>query len=195
MQDSPAGWSTSMSSPSTSSPLALKVLRICADNLEEFVAAVLLAIIGISMAVQVLLRTLFDAPLGWPEELSQFLFVWASTLGAIGAIKRRGLIRLEFFVDLMPRPLQRLVGWIVLAGTIAVLALLFWYGWSLAERTSFTATALPITWAWAYAAAPAFTALAILRLVQLNILGYRFSFVEEAIAARRRAAANEEDVS
>lgn len=195
MQDSPAGWSTSMRNPSTSSPHEFNVLRVCADNLEELVAAALLAVIGISMAVQVLLRTLFDAPLGWPEELSQFLFVWASTLGAIGAIKRRGLIRLEFVVDLMPRPLATVAAWIVLAGTILVLGLLFWYGLSLARRTSFTATALPITWAWAYAAAPAFAGLAILRLIQLNLFTYRFSFAEQVFAARRRAAAGGEDAA
>lgn len=162
--------------------------RVVADNAEEVLAALLLFVIGASMAVQVVLRTLFDAPLTWPEELSQFLFVWASLLGAVGAIKRQHLIRLELVVEAMPRPLLPVVNVLVLVGCIAVLGLLGWYGWRLAGRTSFAATTLPITWAWAYAAAPAFAVLGIGRLLQRSLLSYRFVFIETVFASRRSAA-------
>lgn len=162
--------------------------RVAADNAEEMLAALLLLVIGTSMAVQVVLRTLFDAPLTWPEELSQFLFVWASVLGAVGAMKRQQLIRLELIVESMPRALLPVVNALVLVGCVAVLCLLGWYGWRLAGRTSFAATTLPITWAWAYAAAPAFAVLGILRLLQRSLLSYRFVFIETVFAARRPAA-------
>ena len=67
-----------------------RLARVLADNFEELAAAALLGVIGGTMALQVCLRSFFGAPLSWPEELSQFLFVWTSILGAVGAGKRHG---------------------------------------------------------------------------------------------------------
>lgn len=156
-------------------------LRVLGDNLEELVAVVLLCIIGAAMALQLGLRTIFAAPLSWPEELSQFLFVWASTLGAVGAAKRVGLVRIESLVERLPGALQTVLAYLTLVVTIILVGLLGWKGWQLAVRTSFTAAALPITWAWAYSAAPTFAVLVVARLIQLQIFGYRFTFIETPV--------------
>ncbi|WP_142847178.1 TRAP transporter small permease [Telmatospirillum sp. J64-1] len=158
---------------------------VLSDNLEEILAAGLLLIVGCSMGLQIILRTLFSMPLGWPEELAQFLFIWASFFGAIGAIKRMELIRVEYFFARLPGSLQVLVRLLILIAICAFLALLGWKGWQLANRTSFAATALPITWAWAYSAIPAFSAIAALRLLQAGLFGYRFSRIEQHIGRPR----------
>ena len=62
--------------------------RITLDNFEELLAVALLCVIGATMAMQVCLRSFFGAPLSWPEELSQFLFVRAPILGARPQIGR-----------------------------------------------------------------------------------------------------------
>src|SRR5215213_4673140 len=80
--------------------------RIVVDNIEELVAGALLCVIGTVMALQVCLRSFFGAPLSWPEELSQFLFVWTSALGAVGAGKRYGLVRLEAVAEKLPPTLR-----------------------------------------------------------------------------------------
>lgn len=157
------------------------MIRILGDNLEELIAAALLSVIGLCMLLQVGLRTLFGAPLSWPEELSQFLFVWASSLGAIGAAKRSGLVRVESIAELLPATLQVGVKYLILLVTVVLLGVLGWYGWRLAARTSFTATSLPITWAWLYYAAPTFSVLVVARLIQLQIFGYRFRFIEAVL--------------
>ena len=154
--------------------------RLLADNAEELLALVFLGIIGFSMAAQVLLRTVFHAPLSWPEELSQFLFVWASAFGAIGAAKRLGLVKLGVVADNLPASLRKIFDVLVLVAILALLAVLGWKGWQLTLRTSFSAATLPITWAWAYAAAPAVSILMALRLVQLQLFNYRFIFIETA---------------
>jgi TRAP-type C4-dicarboxylate transport system permease small subunit len=156
-------------------------LRLVADNAEELIALLLLCIIGISMAAQVLLRTVFSTPLSWPEELSQFLFVWTSAFGAIGAAKRLGLVRLGVVADNLPQALRKVCDVLVLVLILALLAVLGWKGWQLTLRTSFSAATLPITWAWAYAAAPAVSILMAIRLVQLQLFNYRFLFIEAAL--------------
>ena len=92
--------------PSASSTGRRGAAKVIADNLEELVAVVLLFLIGISMATQVFMRSVYSAPLSWPEELSQFLFVWASVLGGVGAAKRVGLVRLETVAEKFPTPVR-----------------------------------------------------------------------------------------
>jgi TRAP-type C4-dicarboxylate transport system permease small subunit len=156
--------------------------RVVTDNFEELTAVVLLCLIGAIMAAQVCLRSFFGAPLSWPEELSQFLFVWASALGAVGAGKRHGLVRLEAVAEKLPPALGRVVDHLILAAIAVLLGILGWKGWQLAASTSFGAATLPVTWAWLYAAAPAFSALMIVRLFQLQVLRYRFTFIETLLA-------------
>jgi TRAP-type transport system small permease protein len=161
--------------------------RVLIDSFEELIAAALLLAIGCTMALQVFLRTVFGAPLEWPEELSQFMMVWASALGAVGAIKRVALVRVDYLPERVPPAWRRLFDWVVLASVCGVLVILGWNGWELTSRTSTVATALPITWAWAYAAAPVLSILAIVRLLQSRLLDYRFAFLEVAVLQRPMA--------
>jgi len=170
-------------------------LRVLLDNWEELLAAGMLLVIGCAMVLQVLLRTAFGAPLEWPEELSQFLLVWASVLGGVGAIKRAALVRVDYLLERLSPPIRALVEWGICIAICAILGILGWMGWQLASRTSTVATALPITWAWAYAAAPVLAVLAIVRLLQVQALGYRFAFFEVEVLNRPLVAAEAERVA
>lgn len=169
--------------------------RVLVDNWEELAAACLLLAIGATMVLQVFLRTVFSAPLEWPEELSQFLLVWASALGAMGAIKRAALVRVDYLRERLAPGARTLMDWVICAAICGLLAVLGWMGWQLASRTATVATALPITWAWAYAAAPIVAALAIVRLFQLQVLHYRFAFFEVAVLSRPMAGSEAEGAS
>lgn len=176
--------STPLSPPQRRPPSSGQYACIAVDNGEELVALVLLCVIGIVMVAQVVLRTVFSAPLSWPEELSQFLFVWCSALGSIGAAKRLGLVRLGVVADNLPVGLRKLFDYLVLLLILVLLAVLGWYGWNLMMRTSFSATTLPITWAWAYAAAPTLSVLMAIRLIQLQMFHKRFVFIETLLVHR-----------
>ena len=152
--------------------------RVLMDSFEELLAAGLLAVIGCTLGLQVFLRTVFGAPLEWPEELSQFLMVWASALGAVGAIKRAALVRVDYVLDRLSRAWRRLADFIILGAICGTLVTLGWMGWQLTTGNSTVAIALPITWAWAYVVAPVLSSLAIGRLLQARLLGYRFAFFE-----------------
>ena len=159
--------------------------KILFDNGEELVAMALLAVIGLSIATQVFMRTLFGAPLSWPEELSQFLFVWASVLGAVGAAKRFGLVRVETIAEKFPKGVGRVVDVVILVLVGGLLGVLGWQGWQMAARTTYAATTLPLTWAWMYSAAAVFAVLMYARLLQAQLFRYRFTFLEAGLIARR----------
>ncbi len=159
--------------------------KILFDNGEELVAMALLAVIGLSIATQVFMRTLFGAPLSWPEDLSQFLFVWASVLGAVGAAKRFGLVRVETIAEKFPKGVGRVVDVVILVLVGGLLGVLGWQGWQMAARTTYAATTLPLTWAWMYSAAAVFAVLMYARLLQAQLFRYRFTFLEAVLIARR----------
>lgn len=159
--------------------------KVIVDNLEELVAVALLLLIGVSMATQVFMRSVFSAPLSWPEELSQFLFVWASVLGAVGAAKRFGLVRVETVVEKLPPTARKALEILILIAIGALLAVLGWQGWQMAARSTYAATTLPITWAWMYSAAAVFAVLMYARLLQAQLFKYRFTFVETVITGKR----------
>lgn len=176
------------SGPSASSTGRRSAAKVIADNLEELVAVVLLFLIGASMATQVFMRSVFSAPLSWPEELSQFLFVWASVLGGVGAAKRFGLVRLETVAEKFPARIRKVLEAFILVAIAVLLAVLGWQGFQMAARTTYAATTLPVTWAWMYSAAAAFAVLAYARLIQAQVFRYRFTFIESIIAAKRPVA-------
>jgi len=168
--------SNSITSSEASPPGGLG--RVLFDNAEELVGFILLSAIGVMMMAQVVLRTVFGAPLSWPEELSQFLFAWCSTLGAVGAYKRHGLVTLDLVTRRLPANWQTALRYLCALLIAALLAVVGWKGYQLAARTSFSAATLPVTWAWAYASAPAFSVLMLLRMVQMQGCKYRYLFVE-----------------
>src|SRR5262245_26388634 len=70
----------------------VRVLDRCID----VILVLSMAIIVVALALQVMLRYFFHAPLPWPEELSQFLLVWISFLGMYAAIRRNQHIKIEW---------------------------------------------------------------------------------------------------
>lgn len=176
-------------SPCEDPPLErIGLAKIVVDNLEELLAVALLLFIGVAMAAQVFLRSAFSAPLSWPEELSQFFFVWASTLGAVGAAKRFGLVRVESLVEKLPHAVRRTLDVFILVTIAVLLGVLGWQGWQMAVRSTYAAATLPITWAWMYSAAPVFAVLLYGRLIQAQLFKYQFTFVETVFAERRIGA-------
>jgi TRAP-type C4-dicarboxylate transport system permease small subunit len=164
-------------------------LKVIVDNLEELLAVALLFLIGASMAVQVFMRTVFSAPLSWPEELSQFMFVWASVLGAVGAAKRLGLVRVETLAEKLPAGVRKVLELLILVAVAVLLGVLGWQGWQMAARTTYAATTLPITWWWMYSAAAVFSVLIYARLLQVQLFRYRFTYIETVVAAKSRIVA------
>jgi TRAP-type C4-dicarboxylate transport system permease small subunit len=66
-----------------------------------------LALMGLFILGNVLLRYFFNYSLTWAEELSRFLFVWITFLGAVGALKNNKHLGFTSLIKKMPLPFKK----------------------------------------------------------------------------------------
>jgi TRAP-type C4-dicarboxylate transport system permease small subunit len=84
---------------------------------------------------QVVGRYFLNSSTSFTDELSRFLFIWVSLLGAAYVLGKRGHIAITGLIDMVPRGVRRGVDMLI-AGLVIVFALvvLGWGGWLLVER-------------------------------------------------------------
>jgi TRAP-type C4-dicarboxylate transport system permease small subunit len=74
-------------------------------RVERVAGVALLALIVVTISIQVGTRYLFGRPLVWVEELATYAFIWSVFIGAALGMKELRHIRIETFVGrLAPRP-------------------------------------------------------------------------------------------
>src|ERR1043165_6572328 len=93
------------SAPASAARGLTRPLLIATDVIAAvFLAADLLVVIG-----SVLLRSLFNAPVEWSDDVARGLMVGSSFYGAAGALARGENAGVAFFVDRLGAPPPRLV--------------------------------------------------------------------------------------
>lgn len=103
------------------------------DRILRIAAVVLLLALLASVMTGVISRQLNRA-VPWSDELAQHLLVWVGFVGWMIAARRRGHIRIDIFINRLPRG-ARLGMEIVIQLAVIVLALsLIWWGWPLVSR-------------------------------------------------------------
>jgi len=127
------------------------------DRIEEFVAVGLLAVLGVLLGVQVLLRFAFGLGYAWMEEIARMLFIWVIFLGAVVAMRDNLHIRVEAGLALFPRRARKFVAW---AGDLALFAFclaMCWHGIELVASTltlDFRLTSTRLSMFWPYLIVP-----------------------------------------
>lgn len=99
------------------------MLQRLADLLHRFaeaVAAALLAVIFVAFLLQIALRYLFDAPVGWTSELSVAAWLWLVLWGAAFVLKDHEEIRFDLVAERLGPRGRRIVAGI---GAISVIVL------------------------------------------------------------------------
>lgn len=99
-------------------------LRRAFEQFEGVAAGVLLALgLGIVM-LEIGARTFADASFPWSEELSRYLLIWITYLGAAAVTRDRAHIRVEVLIDrlnpAMRRFLEIVVGLLCLVFTVVI---------------------------------------------------------------------------
>ncbi|MBW2145972.1 MAG: TRAP transporter small permease [Deltaproteobacteria bacterium] len=84
----------------------LHQINQCIGILERWACVLILSVIVGSILTQVFFRYFLGNPLTWPEELSTFLLVWATFLGASWVIKQSRHAMVESFVNLLPERIK-----------------------------------------------------------------------------------------
>lgn len=103
------------------------------QKLLEWGAGLLLCLMVVVGFLQVLGRYTGWIFVPWTEEAARLLFLWVVWLGAAAAMFRAGHIRFDVVANRLPAHLRRPCAVAVHAGTGALLVVLIWYGYRVAQ--------------------------------------------------------------
>ena len=119
----------------------MKVAWFSWRNLEEMGAGTFMVLMFFTTFSNVVARYFFNSPIMWAEEFSRYAFIWVVFLGAVICTKRKRHIAIESLVQVLPKGLQPLFHLLVDVFILALMAVIFYYGWLLTfSATQITAT-------------------------------------------------------
>lgn len=127
------------------------------------VACFALALATCAGAWQVFTRFVLAQPSPWSEALVRQALVWMVLLGVAGAIRHGALVAIDVARQAARGRVRLVIELVTLVATVLLFGVLFWFGWSMAERVRFqTIAGLEVSIAWGYAAIPVGAVCAIL---------------------------------
>lgn len=113
--------------PDPVKPPAAEPPRIPVE-IEEFVAALAMALICLITFANVLVRYFTDQSFAFTEEFSVFLMVVLTFVGAAAAFARNSHIRMTFVVDKQRPHVARYIEIAVMVIAMVLFAIIVWYG-------------------------------------------------------------------
>jgi TRAP-type C4-dicarboxylate transport system permease small subunit len=129
------------------------------DRIGTTIAAII-ACLALSVAVfaglwQVVARFATETPSVWSEALVRTALIWMAFIGLAVAIRAGALVSIDIAHRLSRGALRAALEGMTLASILSMLGVMFWFGWSMAERVKFQEMAgLEVSMAWGYAAIP-----------------------------------------
>lgn len=151
--------------PAADSPSLLLSLSDRINNISEKVLFLLMLAMIIFTTLQVVARVFFTA-LSWSEEITCFLLVYASLVGAAVAFKRGAHIAVTFIVGHLPAGLKKILAVLVHFLGIVFFAIIAFYGILLMQaEKSQTSPAMMLPMIWVYMIFPVIGAVVILHLL------------------------------
>lgn len=133
------------------------------DAAEQYLLAVLMALVSLLLLAQIVTRLAGTAEFGWVEEVARYLFIWLVFLGSGFAVRRGGHIMADILRPKSNHVLAKC--WlIVLEAVLAAVSLgLLWSGGWFAEVSSNTSmVSLQMSMAYRSAAVPVGAAIMLL---------------------------------
>lgn len=148
----------------------MRLLRVL-DGIISVMISVLYASIIVAMFGQVLFRYILGSPFTWSEEISRYMFIWLTYLGAYAAIERKGHIAVDFFTRYLPPTPQRYLSIVLSLLVACVLAFVFYLGvWMTLENIKAEWQTIPfLSMGLSYAAVPVGACLMILGLLRVTV--------------------------
>jgi TRAP-type C4-dicarboxylate transport system permease small subunit len=129
------------------------------DRIGTTIAAII-ACLALAVAVfaglwQVVARFATETPSVWSEALVRTALIWMAFIGLAVAIRAGALVSIDIAHRLSRGALRAALEGMTLASILSMLGVMFWFGWSMAERVKFQEMAgLEVSMAWGYAAIP-----------------------------------------
>ena len=133
-------------------------MKLILDKLEKIILAILallFAVMVTSLFYQIVMRFVFESANPWSEELTRYSFIWMSMLGSSLATRRNRNMDVDFFVNMMPRPIKKINTFVTKGLIIAFILVIVIYGTSLVGMTHKQLSAgLLLPMSYMYAAIP-----------------------------------------
>ena len=128
--------------------------RDISSRLVDGAACLLMLALLASVSLGVLFRAL-GSPLVWSDEMAQYLLVWTGFAGWMIATRNGNHIRINVFIDMLPRQARLGVEIVIQLAMLLFAAALLWYSPSVIQRNlSIEWVSLPITAALLYIPVP-----------------------------------------
>lgn len=139
------------------------------DRLEEGGVVLVLAVMTVVAFVNVVTRYLVQYSLAFTEEIVVSLFVWLTLLGTAVGFREGAHLAFSYLIERAPRPLRRLALAASTLLSVALFALLLWFGLGQVQNERLlgtTSEALAVPQWWYTAGIPVVSALIIVRILQ-----------------------------
>jgi TRAP-type C4-dicarboxylate transport system permease small subunit len=130
------------------------------EKVLKYAAVVIVLLMLLALAAQVFLRYVFGVSLSWSEELALLGFGWVIVIATSIGVRRMTHARMDLLVNVLPRPIQRLLERLIALMLCGLGLFLTYYGWDyMIETRGATSAAIGFPIELLYALAPAFGAL------------------------------------
>jgi TRAP-type C4-dicarboxylate transport system permease small subunit len=136
------------------------------DKIEEILLITGLALMGLSVALQIFMRYVFNMPLVWSEEFARYIFVWISFIGAGYGVRQGAHISMEYFFNKFSPRIRKVVAISMNILSIAAFAYLIPTAIKFTlDQHLIASSAMDIPMSWLFAAVPIGCALVCFRLI------------------------------
>ncbi|MEN5180854.1 TRAP transporter small permease [Comamonas odontotermitis] len=120
------------------------------------VACLMLAVASTLGMFQILTRFVLEEPAEWTEVLIRFSLIWMVFLAIPMAFRQGAMVSVDVLRRWSPPAFGRVLDWLVCIATLALLAVIIWWGWDYARRGGVQTMAglESLSMFWAYVAMP-----------------------------------------
>jgi TRAP-type C4-dicarboxylate transport system permease small subunit len=97
-----------------------------------------------------------ERPAEWSEILIRFSLIWMVFLGIPAAFRQGAMVSVDVLYRWSPPKFRRVLDWLVCLAALALITIIFWWGWDYAQRGSVQSMAglESVSMFWAYLAMP-----------------------------------------
>jgi TRAP-type C4-dicarboxylate transport system permease small subunit len=114
-------------------------------------------VVAASLGVfQIVTRFVLEQPAEWSEILIRFSLIWMVFLGIPAAFRQGAMVSVDVLYRWSPPRFRRVLDWLVCLAALALIAIIFWWGWDYARPGSVQSMAglESVSMFWAYLAMP-----------------------------------------
>jgi TRAP-type transport system small permease protein len=104
-------------------------------RVNEFAVVVLMMVMTSLVLLNVVTRYGFQFSVTWAEELSRFVMIWVTYIGAGLALRQGNHVAFEYIQSLLPPRVLPYVRALVAIGILVFLAYLAYFGWEFSQLT------------------------------------------------------------